>query len=860
MQTVKSLFTLENKMKKILIPLMFSSQAYAQLDIEGFNGCIGKDSTGRDVKVESLVRNLENCSFAKVYLKENEEKYKSELDQKIADALKTSLDQDLELIMLQGEFFNSLGVNLVNYGEQNTIAQSCQLDKMTDISKCQGKNAKEYERRKKILFSKYQAENEVGFTASIKNKFSSMIGDSEDKSCSLLNGKNEQFLLYQASLTKGALLKLKEYVDQGKPIEEMKSEFPMLDLIFRGDGKVANKFINEVKGIQGPELTIVSNKLAEVVKNKIHDFYKKSENAKEIASTMAKSCESFQAKIKSYICSDDLKYESRDSLSSRQLFDGFDMTQSNMARNRRVNLQDKEMAFMGFGKKCEIEERNDQAGNSLDFYIGNSGIFVKDLRENLSADSLKDELDKIQEYASCKVIELKDKNLCSNERKRISSQSLKEVYNCTSDKACEDKVEKTANYLESCERRQAKILAKKNREKETSLASANDSEASAKEVELDFFDNLLGDTKKSNFIASDNKKEIKKSEENADDLKLKEFNAQSEQDRIKGVSISSAGKTTNEESEDYRIDEKNEPNIVRQANPFNETNSMNKFAAEIAEMRKTQALNNTLTAKRPAKSDSAITKPENYVTKENAELRERIAKLEGMSAAQESSTQSAKTGLSIDQRIQALNKENDYLKNRERELLAKNKKAVREVRENTDFRSAVQQTNRQHEEESLGNMEENGRSIASTQSKSATNNGASQAKESKDSKETRTGKGLSLSIFGNTGNELKTKDQAEDKQTNAVLLSAEEIEGLDQGKLDQIWKDKKEKLHLGVKNKDKTIDTVIVAMDNSQKPVIENFASLSQDVQRSILDWKLIKDNKLIVRKNELDQMLKKIK
>jgi hypothetical protein len=49
-------------------------------------------------------------------------------------------------------------------------------------------------------------------------------------------------------------------------------------------------------------------------------------------------------------------------------------------------------------------------------------------------------------------------------------------------------------------------------------------------------------------------------------------------------------------------------------------------------------------------------------------------------------------------------------------------------------------------------------------------------------------------------------------------------------------------------------------MDNSQKPVIENFASLSQDVQRSILDWKLIKDNKLIVRKNELDQMLKKIK
>lgn len=854
-------------MKKILIPLMFSSQAYAQLDIEGFNGCIGKDSTGRDVKVESLVRNLENCSFAKVYLKENEEKYKSELDQKIADALKTSLDQDLELIMLQGEFFNSLGVNLVNYGGQNAIAQSCQLDKMTDISKCQGKNAKEYERRKKILFSKYQVENEIGFTASIKNKFSSMIGDSEDKSCSLLNGKNEQFLLYQASLTKGALLKLKEYVDQGKPIEEMKSEFPMLDLIFRGDEKVANKFINEVKGIQGPELTIDSNKLAEIVKTKIHDFYKKSENAKEISNTMAKSCESFQTKIKSYICSDDLKYESRDSLSSRQLFDGFDMTQSNMARNRRVNLQDKEMAFMAFGKRCELDE-NSQAknfeGKSVDSYIGNNGDYVRSLREVLSEDAINLEVEKLKEFSHCKAVELKDKNLCSNERKRISSQSLKEVYNCTSDKACEDKIEKTANYLESCERRQAKILAKKNREKETSLASANDSEASAsanaKEVELDFFDNLLGDTKKSNFIASDNKKEIKKSEENADDLKLKEFNAQSEQDRIKGVSISSAGNTTNEENEDYRIDEKNEPNIVRQANPFNETNSMNKFAAEIAEVRKTQALNNTLTAKRPAKSDSAITKPENYVTKENAELRERIAKLEGMSAAQESSTQSAKTGLSIDQRIQALNKENDYLKNRERELLAKNKKAVREVRENTDFRSAVQQTNRQHEEESLGNMEENGRSIASTQSKSATKNGASQAKESKDSKETRTGKGLSLSIFGNTGNELKTKDQAEDKQTNAVLLSAEEIEGLDQGKLDQIWKDKKEKLHLGVKNKDKTIDTVIVAMDNSQKPVIENFASLSQDVQRSILDWKLIKDNKLIVRKNELDQMLKKIK
>jgi hypothetical protein len=53
---------------------------------DSFSGCIGKDVTGREVKVESLSRSLENCPFAKVYLKENEEKYKSEIDTKVSDA------------------------------------------------------------------------------------------------------------------------------------------------------------------------------------------------------------------------------------------------------------------------------------------------------------------------------------------------------------------------------------------------------------------------------------------------------------------------------------------------------------------------------------------------------------------------------------------------------------------------------------------------------------------------------------------------------------------------------------------------------------------------------------------------------
>lgn len=47
--------------------------------VDTFSGCIGKDVTGREVKVESLSRSLENCPFAKVYLKENEERYKSEI-------------------------------------------------------------------------------------------------------------------------------------------------------------------------------------------------------------------------------------------------------------------------------------------------------------------------------------------------------------------------------------------------------------------------------------------------------------------------------------------------------------------------------------------------------------------------------------------------------------------------------------------------------------------------------------------------------------------------------------------------------------------------------------------------------------
>lgn len=845
-------------MKKILIPLLFSTQTFAQSEFERFNGCIGKDSAGRDVKVESLVRNLENCSFAKVYLKENEEKFKENIENQIVKSLKNNLTQDLEDIVIQGEFFNSLNINITNSGGNDQVKKNCQLDKMTEIGNCKGKKSKDYERRKKLIYQAFGASDNSQFTTNIKNKFKLMAGLDEENSCSLVKSNIEQTSLFNASLTVSAMLSLKELVDSNTNIKDNLRSYPLLFLMSKGDPKVFDSFISEIKELKNAGS---GYDLAAAMRQKIESFYSKKDNAKSISSTVANSCNDFQKKIDAFVCSDELEYFSNESKNSKRIFEGFDMSEKNATRNRRLNFVDKDMAFMAFGKRCELDQSTQPEKMSLDYFTGINGIYDKGTRDIPDKDFQEDTARKVSELAYCKNEFLSKTNSCKDNN-IISSTDLSTAYNCPQSSECNDDIEKTINYLKLCESRQAKILAKKNREKETSLASANDSEASAsaKEVELDFFDNLLGDTKKSNFIASDNKKEIKKSEENADDLKLKEFNAQSEPDRIKGVNISSAGNTTNEESEDYRADEKNEPNIVRQANPFNETNSTNKFAAEIAEMRKTQALSNTLTAKRPAKSDSAITKPENYVTKENAELRERIAKLEGMSAAQELSTQSAKTGLSVDQRIQALNKENDYLKNRERELLAKNKKVVREVRENTDFRSAVQQTNRQHEEESLGNMEENGRSIASTQSKGATSNGTNQAKESKDSKETRAGKGLSLSTFGNTGNELKTKDQAEDKKTNAVLLSAEEIEGMDQGKLDQIWKDKKEKLHLGVKNKDKTIDTVIVAMDNSQKPVIENFASLSQDVQRSILDWKLIKDNKLIVRKNELDQMLKKIK
>lgn len=848
---------MEKKLKTILIPLMISSQAMAETNLEGFNGCVGKDSLGREVKVESLVRNLENCSFAKVYLKENEEKFKENIEAQIADSLKASMSQDLEDIVIQGEFFNSLNINLTKNDGSDQVKNKCQLDKMTAIGNCKGKNQKDYDRRKKAIYQAFGANDANQFTDKIKNKFKMLAGLDEQNSCSLIQSNTEQVALYNASLTTVSLLSLKEMIESDSLNSESLKKFPLLFLMSKGDPKTFESFMNEIKELKN------NGNNAEVAKNireKITSFYTKNENAQSLKSTVAKSCEDFQKKIDAFVCADDLQYVTKETTNSKRMFEGFDMKESNGGRNRRVNFMEKDMAFMAFGKSCEVSNNEETLQRkNLDFFTGNSGLYHQGIREVLEDDTKATMAKEVENIARCKVDKLQNKNLCSGNGV-ISSVKLAEVYQCPNSSECTDTVEKTINYLNVCESRQAKILAKKTREEEKSKVDGSTEVASeSKEIELDFFDNLLGEKKKQQLANTDIKKQEKPSDES---LKLKQEKSEIETSTIKGVSIADGDDGVIKENINSTSGESD--NLVRNlnVNPTHNTqdsSTLNRFAAEVAEMRKSQTISNTLTAKRPTKNDQNMARSETYVTKENAELRERIAKLEGMSVAQESLAQANKATPNAEQRIQALNRENEILRNRERDLALKNRKMAKEVRENTDFRSAVQRSNNEMSvnDESDVTTESRGqeasRQVANTTTKA---NGTQSVGSIKDPK---TGKAVTL-ISNDSTLENKTKGTAKEQSSNEVLITAEDIIGLDQTKLDQLWKDKNEKLHLGVKNKNQTIDTVIVAMDQSKKPIIENFGSLSVEVQRSILDWKLIKDNKLIVRKNELDQMLKKIK
>lgn len=816
--------------------LFFSTTSFANEEMEMFSGCIGRDVNGREVKVESLSRSLENCPFAKVYLKENEEKYKQALDEKIADALKTSLDQDLETLMLQGEFFNSLGINLLNYGSNEAIKTSCQLDKMTDLSGCSGKNTEEYERRKNTLISKFGAKNGDEFNQKIKDKFKKMTGRDQGSFCSLLNSdeqNSEQFLLYQSSLTKASLLELKQYLEQGISTSDIQAKFPMLDLIFKGDEKIAQKFVEEIKSLDSKK---DPNVLANLVKEKITSFYSQKENARSLSETMVKTCGDFNKKIAKFICNDDLSYETQNGATSKRLFDGFDMSQSDLARNKRVKLQDKEMAFMAFGKKCEIDEREESAGlaekrQNLDQLIGAEGLYAKGLRTRLNSDDEVGLIEKLKEVAFCQIADLKSKKLCA-ESKVISSKKLRETYNCPDSKSCEDSIELAANYLEGCEKREAKNKRLAENSSTIHTNRHNGSERDLVEdkkdsLDLDFFDNLLSDTKvpsaksislnkKSNIVES----KISVKDKNASDPYAPKTQKQNEG---KKISETSEGRGYNELSNSYSGAEK-----------FTSTNKKAQVQKSLKVDPTSKRANSSLV------NNGGATSSGDTVSKINSELRERLASLEkkgaykdGYEAGLSESGGSQGTQGSQGAKADLLNK------------ASKSSKSDGKVK----FNDSVYRNNQDFsdQEDFSEAINDGGQSTV-----------VSKAKEGADIKDTGKviggSKGQAIGL--NTQSTKKDEGQESVEPSPGLVLGLDELSLIDEAKLNQFWKNKNAKFIIGVKDDKEQNEKIILSLDKNKKPTIENFQSLSLKARESVLKSKLFKDYK-VIRQVELNATIK---
>lgn len=806
-------------------------------EVDTFSGCIGKDVTGREVKVESLSRSLENCPFAKVYLKENEERYKSEIDAKVSDALKTSLDQDLETLMLQGEFFNSLGINLLNYGDNENIKANCKLDKMTDISSCSGKNNKEYERRKNALLEKFGAKDEAEFSQKIKDKFKRMTGRSDGNSCPLISNNEkdlDQFLLYQSSFTKASLLELKSYLKEGD-LSEISKKFPMLDLIFKGDDKVAQKFIEEIRGLDESK---GENVLVGLIKDKIKNFYGQKENAKSISATMAKTCDDFNKKITKYICSDELDYEAQNATLSRRLFDGFDMSEADLSRNRRVKLQDKEMAFMAFGKKCEIDEREEslvvtQKRLTLDKLIGAEGEYVKGARGEISKSEINDSRKTLKEIAFCQTPDLKSKNLCSSSLP-LSAAKLRETYNCPDDKLCDKSIELAANYLEGCEKREArnKLLAQ-NENTSGNNEAGNGSGTSVERkdpLDLDFFDNLLADAKP----------EI------------------SETPTLKKVSEKAQPKDDGSSKEKGKAATSTDPYAPKGKKPISEDkeisdNGTNKISGAIRNMESSFGSSPLKSAKTPSKAKlgssskpsqslqaSSLASASAVVSKDEALMREQLARLEGQYKGMQLANE-AKT------RTQSQNELDSQIASSQNP--GRSKKSKNEKFNDSVYRNGLGDDQSGLDEEIDENLAPR---AASTAAGEASSKG--QASQNDGSKGTGA-KGAGLALNSQA---VKNLDDIESNELKpSLILNLDELSAIDESKLNQFWKDKNTKFIIGVKGEKDQSEKMILSLDKDKKPTIDNFQALSAKTRESILKSKLFKEFK-IIRQKDLTETIKK--
>lgn len=843
-------------MRKIIFTILaFNSLlTNAEVDIDKFAGCEGRDTTGKNVKVESLVRSLENCPFAKVYLKENENTYKTNLDQKIAMQLKTSLDQDLEALMLQGEFFETLGLNLTNYGQSESIKSKCQLDKMTDFSSCQGKDSKEYERKKNILLTLYGAKSNADFSQQLKNKLKAMAGKDSEKTCSLVSEGNEnydQFLLFQAGLTKKSLIELKNAIEEKKPLSTMLAQFPLLDLIFK-DKETSLKFINEVQLFLSENKNTTENQIADLLKNKVKDFYANKDNADAISRTMANTCSGFQKKIHEFVCSDDINYETSDGIISKRLFDGFDMTQSNNLRNKRVNLNDKEMAFMAFGKKCEIDERDKlkNQGKNIESLIGLGGVFNDNLREESTLDEKKSGIAKLQLVAKCSNSKSQNKGDCNN-LDLMTSANLQQIYNCPQSAECDDQIEKTVNYLAICERRNSKIMARKNQEElissvesESQAAESRDTVTKKKKLDLDFFDNLLSDEFQVSLDANINGKEIEKQlAKGFDQVKIekdvlinspyllvpKKDDASHELGKTFGLKPQksyedNSGTSAVNHSSAYSFDQSwsgiglKKPALKINQNTTNQESTHKDFVA------------NERTAKK-------------VITEDEAQLREKVARLEAIAEerAKSDEEQVGKTnfGQSFTKGsvIDSLKSVRPHVNQQEKQYgFQANITAAHVFKDEADEKIMA-----------VGSLEP---SVAVNRNMASVNQASRVGVDTKNST-----KSLSLQTTSNNTKTNANPNEIKDARLEYQLNFAE-LNQFDQERLDAIWKDKNLKLYLGIKNQGNT-DIVILTLDKDKRPFIENFSKLTASTQKAILEWKLFKENKNLIRMKDLNSLFK---
>lgn len=817
--------------------------------VDTFSGCIGKDVTGREVKVESLSRSLENCPFAKVYLKENEENYKKIIENKIAESLKQNLDQSLENIAIQGEFFDSIGMNVMDSDPENLVRDNCKIDEMTKIGSCDGVSEKDVERRKKILFEKYNVENEVGFNQKLKLSLKEMIGYENKNSCSYADKDMSQAVIFKSGSTAYELSELKKMIDSDLDIEGVVKVNPSLSFLFGVDERVVASLKKEIRKVNSTNLEVYQ--VADLVRSKINSFYQKNENLQSISKSVASSCQSFNAKIKSFLCAKDLSYETKEAKLSKKMFSGFDITNSNSARNKRVSLESKEEAFLAFGKKCEIDERVQALApvTDVDFFIGENGSFTKDLR-NLSEESSGVANDAIMfsEISNCNNEVMLSSKLCKS-GEFVSGEIVKKAFGCPHSSMCNTQVEKSIQYLNVCERRKQKLLAKlKEGESNTSEAkiSGKDVLESDEKIlqgktdstkKLDFFDNLLSDSATTKTSES---KEVKakssSKDKNINDSKsaLKDSATEEAQEKEQSLRMSN-----NSKNNDFGINKESSGASFNANSPGGSSFPISSGTINNGATTKSSTTkNNQILGAIRGQNAVGVNKDIDSVSKVEAELRERVAKLEGMKKGKEEGFQEGLENNRANAQIGSHSAKIDNLSNKK---ITKNNSAVK-------FNDGVYKPNTINDnlekaQDVVGNDDKEGSSRSGDSRSSAQNVQAANALSKP--------KGIG---FVDHANKKENEKANSNESIASVALSREELSLIDEVKLNALWKDKKNKLYINVLGETK--ETVIISLGNNKKPLIENFQTLSVKTRESFLKSKLFKDYKA-VRQNELTETIK---